>query len=288
MVEHIKYPTTNSPPTNANGTAPTRKTSVQASMGQPINGSRAISPTGEPTSDAEDLRRAMSPSSIRSGQNGIAISGINNSLRGKQPLRPPQEESEEFDGDSSPEVASSAERAASPDQGRAKSPSALASNRAISPISQAPDLYEPMSMTGAAIDMNGSATALRSTSPTAGDRGKTSMDSYYSHKAASPTVNGFSHIKGGSTGNITADLIRDLKEKEGEIEAMKKREAWMKAALTKASRSGFVYADGEAFSSDTDDDDIDSRKVAEMVMNLKNFKAKIQVCTVLSSRVISR
>lgn len=277
LVEHIKYPTTSSPPANANGSAPTRKTSVQASIGQPINGTRATSPTGEPTSDVEDARRAMSPSSMRSVQNGIALGGINNSLRGKQVLRAPQEESEDFDGDSSPEVASSAERAVSPDQARAKSPSALASNRAISPISQAPEHHEPMSMTRAAIDMNGSAAALRSTSPTAGDRGKTSMDSYYGPKAASPTINGFSHTKSGSTSNATADLMRDLKEKEGEIQTMKKREAWMKAALTKASRSGFVYADGEAFSSDADDDDIDTRKVADMVMNLKNFRAKMQV-----------
>ncbi|KIP12569.1 hypothetical protein PHLGIDRAFT_97993 [Phlebiopsis gigantea 11061_1 CR5-6] len=278
--KHIKYPTTSSPPTNANGSAPGRKTSVQASIGQPINGTRAISPSGEPTSDAEDPRRAMSPSSMRSVQNGIALGGNNNNLRGKQVLRAPQEESEDFDGDSSPEVASSAERAVSPDQARAKSPSALASNRAISPILQAPEHYEPISMTRAAIDMNGSAAALRSTSPTASDRGKTSLDGYYGHKATSPTVNGFSHTKSGSTSNITADLMRDLKGKEGEIQSMKKREVWMKAALTKATRSGFIYADGEAFSSDADDDDIDSRKVADMVMNLKHFKAKIQATIV--------
>lgn len=270
--EHIKYPTSTSPPANAaNSTG--RKTSLQA-QGQPINGSRAISPTGDPGSDAEELRRAMSPASMRSVQNGSAMVSINDSLRGKQVLRPMQEQSEEFDGDSSPEVATSAERAASPDQGRAKSPSAFSSNRAISPISQAPESYEPMSMTGAAMGMNGA--AMRSTSPTAGDRGKSSLDSYYGQRAASPTVNGFSHGKVGSTGNITADLIRDLKAKEAEVEALKKREAWMKAALTKASRSGFVYPDGEALGTDGDDDDIDSRKVADMVMNLKNFKAKIQ------------
>lgn len=220
----------------------------------------------------------MSPASMRSVQNGNAITNINNSLRGKQVLRPTQEENEDYGGDSSPEVTTSAERAASPDQGRAKSPSAFSSNRAVSPISQAAESYEPVSMTGVAMGMNGTAAAMRSTSPTAGERGKSSLDSYYGQRAASPIVNGFSHAKAGSTGNITADLVRDLKAKEAEIEALKKREAWMKAALTKASRSGFVYADGEVLSSDADDDDIDSRKVADMVMNLKNLKAKIQVC----------
>lgn len=226
--------------------------------------------------DAEELRRAMSPSSTRSGQNGSAMSNINNSLRGKQILRPTREENEDYEDDSSPEVATAMERALSPDQNRAKSPTVFASNRAMSPVSQANEAYEPMSMAGAAIGING---ASRSQSPAVGDRGKSSMDNYYGHKSASPSVNGFAHTKSGSAGNVTADLLRDLKEKDAEMEAMKKREAWMKAALTKASRSGFVYADGEALESDADDDDIDSRKVADIVMNLKHFKAKLQVCS---------
>ena len=103
------------------------------------------------------------------------------------------------------------------------------------------------------------------------------MDNYYGHKSASPSVNGFAHTKSGSTGNVTADLLRDMKEKDAEMEAMKKREAWMKAALAKATRSGFVYADGESLGNDADDEDIDSRRVAEMVITLKHVKAQIQV-----------
>lgn len=232
-----------------------------------------MSPTGEAISEAEEFRRAMSPSSMRSGQNGSAMQNINNSLRGK-PLRPTMEEGEGYDGDSSPEVASAAERAASPEQGRAKSPSAFSSNRAISPVSNIADSYEPLSMIGAAMGLNG---AARSGSPAVMERSK-SPESYQGHKGRSPSVNGFVNGKGGSTGNITADLIRDLKEKEGEMEAMKKREAWMKAALAKATRSGFIYPDEDMLDEESDDDDIDSRKVADMVMNLKHFKAKIQVC----------
>lgn len=215
----------------------------------------------------------MSPSSIRS-QNGIALTTINNSLRGKQVLRPTREENEDFEGDSSPEFATAAERAASPDQARAKSPTTFSSNRAMSPVSQVTEPHDqPMSMASVAMGVNG---AGRSQSPVVlAERSKSSMEGgYHGHKAGSSSINGF--VK-GSTGNITADLIRDLKEKEGELEAMKKREAWMRAALAKASRSGFVHADGEDISPDTDDDDIDSRKVAEMVMSLKHFKAKIQV-----------
>ncbi|CDO73456.1 hypothetical protein BN946_scf185013.g91 [Trametes cinnabarina] len=56
-----------------------------------------------------------------------------------------------------------------------------------------------------------------------------------------------------------------------------KKEAWMRAALLKAERSGFIYAESEEeLASRADDDDIDSRKVTEMVINLKQLKAKIQ------------
>ena len=75
-------------------------------------------------------------------------------------------------------------------------------------------------------------------------------------------------------------MIRDLKEKEAEMEQMKKREVWMKAALAKATRSGFVYADGESLGNDADDEDIDSRRVAEMVITLKHVKAQLQVSAI--------
>lgn len=245
-----------------------------------------MSPIGDQGADAEERSRAMSPASMRSVNskpNGNGQPNINLSLRGKTPLRPTQEEGDEYDGDNSPGIITGArvmspdqgragERVMSPEQGRAKSPSAFSSNRAISPVAHEVESYEPLSMASAVMGING---AARSASPAVVERGKSSMDDYYAPKA-SPTVNGFVNGK-GSTGNITADLIRDLKEKEADIEQMKKREAWMKAALSKASRSGFIYADAEALDSDADDEDIDSRRVAEMVMNLKHVKAQLQV-----------
>ncbi len=118
--------------------------------------------------------------------------------------------------------------------------------------------------------------AARSGSPVIVERGKASMEDYYLPKASPTTMNGFVPGK-GSIGNITADLIRDLKEKEAEMEQMKKREAWMRAALSKATRSGFVYADAELLGDDGDDEGIDSRRVADMVISLKHVKAQIQV-----------
>ena len=59
---------------------------------------------------------------------------------------------------------------------------------------------------------------------------------------------------------------------------MKKREAWMRTALTKATRAGFVYAESEdELASSVDLDDVDSRKVTELIMNFKQLKAQLQV-----------
>lgn len=183
---------------------------------------------------------------------------------------------ENYDGESSPEgvdpIIAMRESAVSPDGGRAKSP-ALAS-RAVSPA-HVVDVYDPAGAQAslASVMMARNGTGARSPSPTVVDRSKAPIDTFY--KPASPTVNGFTK---GSTGNITADLIRDLKDREAELEAMKKKESWMKAALLKAERSGFIYAESEEeLSSRADDDDIDGRKVTEMVINLKQLKAKIQV-----------
>ncbi|GJE87566.1 hypothetical protein PsYK624_036490 [Phanerochaete sordida] len=276
--KHIKYPLSGTPPTNSSG-APSRKASVQA-QGQPINGTRAMSPTGEPMSDVEDLRRAMSPASIRSQQNGSVMGNINNSLRGKQVLRPAREEDEDMDGDSSPEFAMVPERAASPEQARAKSPNTFSSNRAISPVSQTEAYDQPMSIASAVIGLNG---VVRAQSPVVNERGKSSLEgSYVSQKTDSPSLNGFAK---NSTAITTPDLSRDG---QPDVDAMKKREAWMKAALTKASRSGFVYPQGEDLESDADDDDIDTRKVAEMVMSLKHFKARIQTSVVEQATISSQ
>ncbi|PSR76700.1 hypothetical protein PHLCEN_2v8297 [Hermanssonia centrifuga] len=282
--KHIKYPGTNGSPPIGPPTAPSRKSSVTAPA-QVVNGVRAMSPSGDQGADPEDLRRAISPSSIRSTSkpNGIPQS-INNSLKGKNPLQATRED-EEYDSEN-PDIISG-ERAMSPEQNRAKSPNAFSSNRAMSPISQnGGESYEPLSMTGVAIAAIGVNGTSRSASPAVVEpRGKLSMDGGYSHKQGSPSLNGF--MSKGSTGNITADLIRDLKEKEAEIEAIKKRETWMKAALSKASRAGFIYADAEDLGSDAEDDDIDSRRVSEMVINLKHVKAKLQVTVAEHARLAS-
>lgn len=96
-----------------------------------------------------------------------------------------------------------------------------------------------------------------------------------------------------SAGNVVADMLR---AKELELEAMKRRENWMKAALARASKAGFVWTDGDLQESrvgswigrDSQDDDrsnlygsgeeSDTRKMAETVMKLKQEYSRIQVC----------
>ena len=286
VLEHIKYPDSNKAPPAGPPTGPSRKSSVQAQPTAPgqrpsspenaINGTRATSPI-EQRADADEIRRAMvSPTGGRSVQaNGVASqSPANSSVKGKPP-RPRREDGDELDDERAAEMIITGERAMSPEQARARSPTAFAHNRAVSPVQNGdPYPQQPLSMAGVAMGINGTtATVARSASPSIG---KTSLEGFYGQKPASPVPNGYH--KAGSTGNITADLIRDLKEKEAEMEAMKKREVWMKAALSKASRAGFVYADAEDLSLNAEDEDIDSRKVAEMVLNLKHLKAKLQVC----------
>ncbi|KAI0931811.1 hypothetical protein AcW2_000608 [Taiwanofungus camphoratus] len=274
--KHIKYPDSNKPPPS--GPPTSRKSAVGAAQpptpGYPINGVRSMSPE-QLGSDADEARRAISPSSVRARTpNGSAQpQPLSSVAKGKAPVRPKREDEDGVDRDSSPEMSSAeqAARALSPEQSRAKSPVQSAS-RATSPVAPG-DGQEPISMANVAMGRNG--IAARSPSPNV-DRSRPPLDGFYNAKPGSPLPNGFAH-KPGSTGNLTADLIRDLKEKEAEMEIMKKREAWMKAALSKASRSGFIYKESEEeLESKADDDDIDGRKVTEMVINFKQLKARVQ------------
>ncbi|CCM04210.1 uncharacterized protein FIBRA_06376 [Fibroporia radiculosa] len=291
--KHIKYPDSNkAPPTGAPATG--RKSSISvtqtsalpaSNLGPIINGMRPMSPEQQ-GSDVDEARRAMSPSSMRSRTpNGAIQQTVSTGSKGKVLARSGRDDDGFDGGESSPEAPSSdsRERALSPDPGRAKSPVHSAS-RATSPALQA-EVQEPLSMASVAMGRNG--LSARSPSPNI-DRGKPPLDAFYGPKSGSPLPNGHAYPKPGSTGNLTADLIRDLKDKEVELEEMKKREVWMKAALSKASRSGFVYAESEAeLSARAEDDDIDGQKVTEMVINFKQLKAKIQTNIVEHARVAS-
>ncbi|KAI0066487.1 hypothetical protein BV25DRAFT_1820444 [Artomyces pyxidatus] len=305
--KHIKYPNPDPNAPNANNAKvtsekgpqrPSRKSSVNAELGQQqpsqtqptINGVRAMSPSGPAPTDVEELRRAMSPPNARTPKvipNGLPAQVFPTANgKGKAPMRPPRDGDDNLnmdDADVSAAENAPRERALSPEQPyRARSPA----DRSGSPAGM-------VSMASVAMKQNGSA-APRSSSPLV-ERVK-SPDGGYNYVQSSPVsgapaVNGFtSHgAKPGSTGNVTADLIRDLKDREVELETLKRKEGWMKAALMQASRSGFIYADSgddvpEGVLQEVEDG---HPKVAEAVVNLKQLRARIQASMVEQARSAS-
>jgi hypothetical protein len=247
------------------------------------NGVRSDSPS------VDQADRAISPNPPRPGikpANGVVQQPFPNA-KGRAPPRPSRSDDDMrgYESEDAATTESAArERALSPDQ-RAKSPTALA--RSMSPeagyASEAGG--QPMNMAALAMSRNGGLNG-RSPSPNV-DRSKAPPDAFYQpgQPDPSPVVNGFGHGKkpSGSTGNITADLIRDLKAKEAEMDAIKKREGWLKAALAKAKQAGFVYNGLGA----TESGDVTPRagdadkeqRAAEIVINLQQLKAQIQVCS---------
>ncbi|KAI0257057.1 hypothetical protein BJV78DRAFT_1159906 [Lactifluus subvellereus] len=222
---------------------------------------RATSPSQQPV-DPEELRRAISPQNVRMQRptpNGLP------SQPSPMNGRPGRALGGEDDGEGSAESAIR-ERALSPDQARARSPPA----RAASPTG-------PVSIESLVKIVQ----HQRSESPMVVDRERAksprakSPDAQQSNLAS---VNGFTPAHGtkaGSTGNVTAELIRDLKARETELETLRRREAWMKAMLAQASHAGFVYANASPGDEDYGLTD-EQPKIAEAVISLKQLHGRIQ------------
>ena len=289
--EHIKYPDSSKPPqqTVPTGTNNTRKSSVtatnpqinrsgaQGSLVQSEPGVQSVSP--QPSPDSEALRRTMSPTNTPK-TNDVQPGQYTTAEKGKAPMRPKREE-EDSDGSDANGIS---ERAISPEQ-RTRSPTYVGTSgasRAVSPV-QRPGFGDdqPVSMTSVVMSTSKdgvSGLAARSVSPTV-DRSKPPTDAFYtgggndSPGTVTPQPNGHIH----DTPSPSASGIED----------MKKREAWLKAALIRASRSGFIYADAQDPPEDlvldfANADQGETKRVVEMIMNLKHMRAAIQVCLLLS------
>jgi hypothetical protein len=89
----------------------------------------------------------------------------------------------------------------------------------------------------------------------------------------------------GSTSNIAADLVRDLRTKDAELETLRKRETWMRAALSKASKAGFSWTDIPVDDADdikaTESENADIKKLLELAFKLKQDRASLQVISLL-------
>jgi len=71
-------------------------------------------------------------------------------------------------------------------------------------------------------------------------------------------------------------LIRDVKARDAELERLRRREAWMKAALSQAMHAGFVYVNATLGDEDRGVAD-EQPKIAEAVITLKKLHGRIQV-----------
>lgn len=219
-----------------------------------------MSPTFQ-GSDTED-RRAMSPPNARS------VKTSTTSMNGKGKARSREDE---LDDNTDIATNESFTRAMSPEQQvRAKSPA----SRAVSPAN---GVDGQPNMVGMINGLGGRA------SPAPIDRTRPPADAFYNPSSPPSAANGFHHhhhssSRNGSISNVTADLLKDLKAKEVELETVRRQMTWMREALAKASRSGYVYADrdgNEIANGDTADSNV--VRYTDMILKFKQFKAQMQV-----------
>jgi hypothetical protein len=290
-VEHIKYPPPDAP-------APDRKSVAPPQSQQPLQ------PNGRPLSpESEDPRnRAMSPT------NGMPQQALANNNKGKAPVRPRREDEVTDEGidTGTTESFSHREHAVSPDQHqvrqqqqsqqRGKSPQSGSNSRTVSPNGE---LHEPrqqpnmVGVIGVQGGMNGSgrgspAVAERMSpatgntgrgSPVIVDRSRPPADGYAGSQSRSPSLNGGFARVNGSVGSVAADLVKDLKSKDAELDSLKRQMSWIKEALSKATKAGYILSDRQA----TPDfifhggleSSVDDR--AELLLKFKQFRAEVQV-----------
>jgi len=158
-------------------------------------------------------------------------------------------------------------------------PVAVTATRAMSPTQGLNGTVSPGSgglpINAAAQRVRNGVSGARSPSPGM-DRGAPPADAFKYKGSSSPIT----AQRPGSTGNITADLVRDVRAKEGELETMKRREAWLRAALTRAKKDGFALVDAEPDDGQEAVEDYaneDMKRISELALKLKQERSKIQV-----------
>jgi hypothetical protein len=248
------------------------------------------------TPEAEGPRRATSPTPSKGKttngdtyQETYATNG-----KGKIPVRPRRKDDDLNETDSGLDAPTAEsyirDRAISPDQvmqaqARTRSPSQGGpGSRAVSPNGTD---QGPPSMMGVTM---GNFNPPGRSSP-AVDRSKYPADAFYNPRSGSPLVNGYvrppSRTGNGSVSNVTADLLKEIKVKDTEMESAKKQMMWMKEALSKATKMGYVYAEREEVDSPGASEGASGSEHAELVFKFKSFKAQIQVRSLCGVRNIA-
>ena len=266
--EHIKYPKTD--PSAIKPGEKNTQLARKSSAGPPSHehparpssaaGNAASSNSPQVVADPEELRRAISPPNARGQRpspNGLASQPV--SINGK----PRRAIGGDEDVESSTESVTR-ERALSPDQVRALSPPA----RGGTPTG-------PLSIESVVKPVQN----RRSDSPLVErERTKSPDTQNYGQQSNLASVNGLTSVHGvksSSAGSVTTDLIRDVKVRDAELERLRRREAWMKAALSQAMHAGFVYVNANLGDEDRGVTD-EQPKIAEAVITLKKLHGRIQ------------
>jgi hypothetical protein len=162
--------------------------------------------------------------------------------------------------------------------------------RAMSPPNGPPSPTNPthrvVSPTNAKNDFNSSILGTRSPSPRMrmadGDTSKPVPPADAFYYGRSPTANGFSPIGRPNSlhGSGSSELMSQLKSRDAELEAGRKREAGLRVILSKAMQAGFVADvdnEEESENGDVDGDEDSVGKLTDALVRLKHEKASIQV-----------
>ncbi|PPQ64520.1 hypothetical protein CVT26_002059 [Gymnopilus dilepis] len=312
--KNIKYPDDNArPPAPAAATNPnsSRKPSITGQNVQAMQQSANVNGRSMSPSVAPD--RAMSPSGRPTQPNGVVQQALSNAAaangKGKTPVRPKREDDDLNSTDDGFDIVSS--ESFQSQTARARSPAQMnATTRAVSPPlngAQAPNMMavsmgmngvtgrSSPAVTGRGSPLPGRASPVvdRSRATPGGEAYSSSNHNHSGSTNPSPTLNGFarppSRTGNGSVGNVAADLIKDLKAKDLELDSVKRQMAWMKEALAKATRAGFVHTDREGspdIGSVSSEDNADG-KYAELALKFKQFKAQVQSTMVEQARQMS-
>lgn len=101
------------------------------------------------------------------------------------------------------------------------------------------------------------------------------------HQPRSPTLANGHGRQGSLSGVAGADLMREMKAREVEVDSLRKREKWLKAELSRAAKSGFVIQssveEGRVALEDIGADGSELRKVVDSLVALKKESALLQV-----------
>ena len=323
-IEHIKYPDDNRPPANAAvppGSQNTLRRPSVTNQNQPqqqppgppapaplpglLNG-RAMSPPGvipdrtmSPVGRLNGTGTPQPQAFASAAAAAVAASGLN----GRPPPVRPRREDDLDDDDAG--TSESFQRARSPST-RAISPASVPQTQSIimtaaaavtgrqSPVVTAlpPSVTANMAITGRGSPL----TVTGRSSPVVGPR-MNGGDG----QGVSPVINGYArpssrtghhvhHQHNGSLSNnvaVTADVMRDYKAKEVELDSVKRQTAWMREALAKAVKAGFATPSGEGVEGLGPGEEGQDAKQTELVLRFKQFKAQTQVsCFVTKLNVL--